>query len=358
MGNTIGLLASRVISLHSSTNTQDFMKDVVLFLSNTARHIVLDSQDDAYNLLQFILAFAPGPIPTETNPFRFASYRPSIHKYYPNAIDAFAKLLARDDPNRSFFRQIFVDTADHEDAEDSDLPVHQQYDLLTRAFGMAIAVIPDVSGHERKPLNRMDVEVLNIAAARKPTFSQGMLAADILCTLIPAAGPGLAKAWLMSQDGWQLGLFRVVSELAEHDGAQEVMMKNQMGGRFHPETLKDEAYQSKVFTSIVSRSISMLKRLARKALEDTAQPVRPPVKEEAEEPKVNGTSDHETGEDHHDDVDADREALLDELVDFEKVPSADFLPLSDAIFHGIFANTKELSSAAIADFIALGDILH
>ena len=360
LAHTIGLLATRVISLQSSINTQDFMKDVIIFLSNTAAEVVLDSQDDAYNLLQFILAFAPGPIPTETNPFRFASYRPSVHKYYPNAIDAFAKLLARDDPNRSFFRQIFVDTADHEDAEDSDLPVHQQYDLLTRAFGMAIAVIPDVSGHERKPLNRMDIEVLNIAAARKPTLSQGMLTADLLSMLIPASDPSLARAWLKAQDGWQLGLFRVVSELAEHDGAQEVMKRNQPNNQYHPSqrAQEEEVYQAKLFSTIVTRSMSMLKRLARKALEDTAPPIRPPVKEESEEAKVNGVADHDKDEDHLNPADSNDEALLDDLADFEKAPAADFLPLSDAIFQGIFANTKELSSAAIVDFIALGEILH
>lgn len=364
LSHTIGLLATRVISLQSSMNLQDFMKDVIIILSNTAREIVLDSQDDAYNLLQFLLAFAPGPIPTETNPFRFASYKPSVHKYYPNAIDVFAKLLARDDPNRTFFKQIFVDTADHEDAEDSDMPIHQQYDLLTRAFGMAIAVIPDVSGHERKPINRMDDELLRIATARKPTLSQGMLTADLLSMLIPSSDPSLAKAWLRSQDSWGCVLFRVVSELAEHDGGLEVMQKNRHGGHLDPRFVNSEQYQLSVFSSIVSRSMSMLKRLAKKALEDTAQPVRAPAKEDVEEVKTNGVSseDHSMADGDEDqpapDKEANEEKLLDDLADLEKSDAADFLPLSDAIFSGIFANTKELTSGVIADYIALGEILH
>jgi SWI/SNF chromatin-remodeling complex subunit SWI1 len=333
------------------------MKDVVVMLSNIAADIVLESQDDAYNFLQFLLAFAPGPIPTETNPFRFASYKPSVHKYYPYAIDVFAKLLARDDPNRTFFKQSFVDTADHEDAEDSDLPVHQQYDLLTRAFGMAIAAIPDVSGYERKPLNRMDEELTKIAQERNATLSQGMLTADILSMLIPASDPGLAKSWLCSQDSWGCVLFRVVSELAEHDGAREVMERNGTT-RILPQYQMTEGYQKQVFVSIVSRAMSMLKRLAKKAVEDTSLPTRPPSKETSVEVKVNGISDHEAEDDADHVAPLDQEALLDDLADLEKSPIADFLPLSDAIFHGIFANTKELTSSVIADYIALGEILN
>jgi SWI/SNF chromatin-remodeling complex subunit SWI1 len=358
LSNTIGLLATRVLSLQSSINTQDFMKDVIIFLSNTGAHIALESQDDAYNFLLFILAFAPGPIPTETNPFRFASYKPSVHKYYPAAIDAFAKLLARDDPNRTFFRQIFVDVADHEDSEDSDLPIHQQYDLLTRAFGMAIAVIPDVSGHERKPLNRMDEEILAIAQARKPTLSQGMLTADILSMLIPASDPSLAKAWLRSQDSWGCVLFRVISELAEHDGAREVVYKNQHGGHFPPQLHRDEGFLQTVFVNIVSRAMSMLKRLAKKALEDTTQPTQEKSKDATEDGKVNGVEDAFMIDGDDNASKQNEETLLDDLADLEKSPTADFLPLSDSIFYGIFANTKELTSGVIADYIALGEILH
>jgi SWI/SNF chromatin-remodeling complex subunit SWI1 len=358
LSSTIGLLATRVISLQSSLNTQDFMKDVIIFLSNTAAHIVLESQDDAYNFLQFILAFAPGPIPTETNPFRFASYRPSVHKYYPAAIDAFAKLLARDDPNRTFFKQIFVDVTDHEDAEDSDLPVHQQYDLLTRAFGMAIAVIPDVSGHERKPLNRMDDEILAIASARKPSLSQGMLTADILSMLIPTSDPSLAKSWLRSQDSWGSVLFRVISELAEHDGAREVVFKNQHGSHFPAHLHRDEGFLQTVFVSIVSRAMSMLKRLAKKALEDVTQPTQQKPKEDIEDGKANGVDHADSEHEDEDTSKANEEILLENLADLEKSPAADFLPLSDSIFYGIFANTKELASGVIADYIALGEILH
>ncbi|KIW02823.1 hypothetical protein, variant [Verruconis gallopava] len=359
LSNTIGLLATRVVSLQSSLNTQDFMKDVIVFLSNTAKEIVLDSQEDAYNFLQFILAFAPGPIPTETNPFRFASYKPSVHKYYPTAIDVFAKLLARDDPNRTFFKQIFVDVSDHEDEDESDLPVHQKYDLLTRAFGMAIAVVPDVSGHERKPINRMDEEILAIAQARKPTLSQGMLTADILSMLIPSSDPGLAKSWLRSQDSWATVLFRVISELAEHDGARELVFRNQNGGQVPPQLYRDEAFLQTVFVNIVSRGMSMLKRLAKKALEDSSLSAKETSKDSIEMKKVNGVSasdDIEETAGHN--ATKEKESLLDDLSDMERSPTVDFLPLSDSIFYGIFANTKELTSGVIADYIALGEILH
>jgi hypothetical protein len=105
--------------------------------------------------------------------------------------------------------------------------------------------------------------------------------------------------------------------------------------------------------------MSTLKRLAKKAHEDSTLPVHPPAKDVSDETKVNGVEDHDMEDGPNGaSKDLDENALLDDLAEMESYPATDFLPLSDAIFHGIFANTKELSSAVIADYIALGEILH
>jgi len=101
LSSTIRYLGTRNMFLRSYVNAQDFMKDVVIILSNVSDRVSLPSREDALNILQFLLSFAPGPSPTSTKPLRFAHYNVEIHKYYPPAIDALAKLLARDDPNRT-----------------------------------------------------------------------------------------------------------------------------------------------------------------------------------------------------------------------------------------------------------------
>ncbi|KAL1835179.1 hypothetical protein VTK73DRAFT_6098 [Phialemonium thermophilum] len=54
-------LGTRNMLLRTQTNTLDFMKDVITFLSNVATEVEIPGREQALCLLQFLLAFAPSP---------------------------------------------------------------------------------------------------------------------------------------------------------------------------------------------------------------------------------------------------------------------------------------------------------
>jgi SWI/SNF chromatin-remodeling complex subunit SWI1 len=206
ISNTIRLVGTRHLLLRTHLRTQDFMKDIVVLLSNASDHIHLPSREDGISLLHFLLAFAPSPNPVTLTELRFSLYQPRIHRYYPPAVDSLVKLMLVDDSNRLFFKSIFSDPslspAAHPSSSSPSAPVitpaiHQTYALLTRAFGLAIAVLPDRTG--------MQLSDERLGFLREATLSQGLLAADVLTGLLPTgldAGPPLARAWLGSNDSW------------------------------------------------------------------------------------------------------------------------------------------------------------
>ncbi|KAF2429672.1 hypothetical protein EJ08DRAFT_272128 [Tothia fuscella] len=261
ISNAIRLVGTRMLFVRSHVNTQDFMKDIVVFLSNVADKISLPSREDAESILHFLLSFAPRPCPTTVSPLRFAPYNPHIHPYYPPAIDSLAKLLARDEPNRSFYKHIFLDNI----APSKTKPIHEVYDLLTRTFAFAIAVIPErVSS--RAPANQPDT--LRLAEARKAPLTQGMLAADILSMLCPPVEVGLATAWLKAEDGWAPSLIRLALLLIRRDvelhnqRVQRGPQGQQMGRPPHQNA--DEG-----FSLITPRAFGMIKRLGQKSIDQT-----------------------------------------------------------------------------------------
>lgn len=207
ISSTIRLIGTRNMLLRTHFRTQDFMKDIVIFLSNTASEIKLPSKEDGINLLHFLLAFAPNPNPASLTDLRFSFYHPRTHRYYPPAIDSLAKLMLTDDPNRTYFKSIFADPSlshgSHSRPSDSSSlstatpKIHHQYALLTRAFGLAVAVLPDRTG--------IHLPDERLGQVREATLSQGLLAADVLSGLLPPsldAGPALARAWLSNGDCW------------------------------------------------------------------------------------------------------------------------------------------------------------
>lgn len=210
------------------------MKDTVIYLSNLAHTILLPGKEEALCLLHFLLSFAPFPVPTMTESVMFTTYNASIHKYTPAAVDSLAKLLARDEPNRSFFKAIFS----------GDGSMAPQHELLTRAFGLAICPLPD---QPRKPLA--------IADARKVFLMQGLLAADILSAF--ADGP-LAKTWLDSVDGFAIHLLRLSCLLS----TERVFLPNPR--HTHAQRAQAEA-EAQAYGSIIHRGLTILRRLAEKS---------------------------------------------------------------------------------------------
>lgn len=195
----IRYLGTRNMLLRTNQNTLDFMKDVIIFLSNLAQQIELPGREQALCLLHFLLAFAPSPPPNVPGSDRvtFSSYDPSIHRYLPPAVDSLAKLLARDEPNRSHYKTIFA----------SDVAATPPFDLLTRTFALAISPIPDDKQDGKRG------SLMPVVEARKPFMMQGMLAAEILSNLAPGFETGVTKSWLMSDDGFAQNLSKLILSL-------------------------------------------------------------------------------------------------------------------------------------------------
>ncbi|TQS35601.1 hypothetical protein Golomagni_03971 [Golovinomyces magnicellulatus] len=192
-------LGTRNMLLRTNSNTLDFMKDVIIFLSNLAQQIELPGKEQALCLLHFVLAFAPCPSPNSSNSesITFSTYDPNFHRYLPPAVDSLAKLLARDEPNRSLYKSIFA----------SDVASIPPFDLLTRAFALAISSVPE----DGKEVHGSNLTL--VIEARKPFLMQGILAAGILSNLAPSYETGVTKSWLMSNDGFSQNLCRLIISL-------------------------------------------------------------------------------------------------------------------------------------------------
>ena len=186
----IRYLGTRNMLLRSHRNTLDFSKDAVVILSNLSQELDLPGKEEALSILHFLLSFAPAPAPAnvEGKDLVFPAYEPLSHRYYPCAVESLAKLLARDDPNRTFYRSIFV----------ADGVSSPPYDILTRTFGLAIAGLPK---HD-DPRFRS----LSVSPVRVPIMALGILAAEIIAGLIPNSEHRLARVWLTSQDGFAASL--------------------------------------------------------------------------------------------------------------------------------------------------------
>lgn len=204
VGDLIRSLTNSRPFMQSSRNMLELMKDIVTFLSNTAEKIIFSQKEDAMSFLHFLVAFTPECIPRESDDgtFRVAQYVPTLHHYLPCAVDSLAKLLARDDTNRAYYRSIFFSSA-------ASTP---PYELFSKAFALAVAAVPNRGNDDLS-----NAAIFAVSEARKPFFSQGMLAADILASMVPNAECGLARSWLECEDGWAPNLLHVVVTLASQD---------------------------------------------------------------------------------------------------------------------------------------------
>ena len=191
MTTALRYLGTRNMLLRSYQNTLDFSKDVVILLSNLSQEIDLPSKEEAVCILHFLLSFAPSPLSNhmDDQDLVFPSYEPVVHQYYPYAVESLAKLLARDDPNRTFYRSIFL-------ADGSSSP---PYDILTRSFGLAIAGLP----------RRDNPKFLVLVQHRVPILAMGLLAAETIASLIPSSEHKLARSWLTSQDDFAASLVEI-----------------------------------------------------------------------------------------------------------------------------------------------------
>ncbi|KAI0533188.1 hypothetical protein GGR58DRAFT_127916 [Xylaria digitata] len=236
--------------LRTAQNTLDIMKDIIVLLSNIAADVELPGRDQAFCLLQFILAFAPSPIPSMTaDKLVFSPFEPSIHKYLPHALDALAKLLARDEPNRTHYKAIVA----------TDAFSSNPYELLTRTFALVISPIPYPSYDMRPGILPPSVE------ARKPLLMQGLLAADIIAQLAPSYESGLTRAWLSSGDGFAQKLLTLVRTICQHSEHPVARPGTNTRHREDPDLLY-----------IVSCAVSALRKLSEKARDPNDAATIPP----------------------------------------------------------------------------------
>ncbi|KAK2810759.1 hypothetical protein FQN49_008514 [Arthroderma sp. PD_2] len=235
-------MGTRHLFLRTHQNTLDFMKDALIFLSNLGHAIHLPGRDEALALLNFLLSFAPSnSTQSDDEPLVFSPYQPSIHRYLPAAVDSLAKLLARDDPNRTLYMSIFSD------ASINALSTNVSTSLLTRAFGLAISPIPEYTKGN----------VLPITEARKPFLMQGLLAAEVLSSL---ADPSLARAWLGSNDGFAISLVHLAGLLSAERPRQPMPQHPHQ----HPHAHGARQDDMQGYYTIVSRALGILNRLGNK----------------------------------------------------------------------------------------------
>jgi SWI/SNF chromatin-remodeling complex subunit SWI1 len=324
--SAVRLVGTRVLFLRSHVNTFDFMKDLVTFFSNTSTKIILPSREDAYTILHFLCAFAPVPRPG--TPVRFTPYNSQIHKYLPSAVDSLAKLLARDDPNRTYYKEIFANEA-------TSTP---PYDLLTRAFSLAIAVVPDrTSGRLYQVAETRASEVryveARIAEARKPYLMQGMLAADILASLAPGPESGVCRSWLESEDGWASSLIKFAMSLSATDASVQPPQQMQRGQQ------RPMDHDIQGFQLIVQRALSTLKRLGDKSRGGEVLVKGP-------QGQTNGHAKH--GDDEDDDDDFDTVDLGGSVWRIK----ADVFPKKETLLGALL--TERLDGRSLRQFCGIG----
>ena len=321
LSNTIRLLGTRNMLLRTHFNTQDFYKDMIIFLSNVTQSLELPTRDDALHILHFLLAFAPQPSPIygeSSGKVRFPSFVPANHKYLPPAVDCLAKLLARQDPNRMLYKSIFTASSSSLAASESPL------DLLTRAFGLSISVLPDRTKGSLG--NNMQ---LRIVEARKAYLTQGMLAADILTTLAPSNDTALARSWIESEDGWAVGLLNLAALLSVDHSKTTGPKGRELG------------MDVESFKLITYRALTMMKRLAEKAGKRALQNLQQAV-------TSNGTNGQANGV-HAQDVDEDAIEALKGQPKWEGIPQghailgALMMPNTDKVALGLLCGLHEMA---------------
>lgn len=239
----IRYLGTRTMLLRTHANTLDFMKDMVVLLSNISSQLEIPGREQALSLLQFLLSFAPIPGPTMANDkLNFTPYDPSVHSYLPHAVDALAKLLARDEPNRGFYKTLFT--------VDSSSPLANE--LLVRTFALAISPLPDKAKEQFRPTTFPP-----LFETRKPFLMQGLLGAEIIASLVPGSEPGIARALLASGNCLAENLIKLIQDLSI---LYEKPPPAARGGARAAAARKDPE-----LVYIVVVAVSLLRRLAEKA---------------------------------------------------------------------------------------------
>lgn len=280
----IRALASNPNLVFSLRRRLCLQKDLITLLANLGLYISIPSPADAFSILLLILSFSPEDSPYKASPtelgkdtLMFAEYSPVTHRYLGCAIDALAKLIPRDPPNRGYFEEILLNICTDEEYL-SLLRTHlqgrklQPYEFLTRTFALAISIVP-----------RSDFRTISKALEiRRPLLQQALLIADNLAMIVPNHGAhedilnGMSSKFncseqyinfyndiLAEQENYNLA-FKWL-EASEGFGPTLLRAACALGAVFNPQAAANRG-EINPFAKITQRSIGILKTLGQKAM--------------------------------------------------------------------------------------------
>ncbi|VVT57271.1 uncharacterized protein SAPINGB_P005627 [Magnusiomyces paraingens] len=189
--NLIRYLANNSENMSIKRKQLNIQKDVITLLSQLGLHIILPTPADAFTILLLILSFSsePDPFngkkmsPSYNGCILFKEYDPSTDKYLPCAVDALAKIIPRDPPNRSYLKEVLLNTCQDEEYLNllnrylKGRTLHP-YEFLTKTFAFTMSVIP-----------RSDFSFIpKSLELRASLLQQTFLIADNLVSMIPKYG--------------------------------------------------------------------------------------------------------------------------------------------------------------------------
>jgi SWI/SNF chromatin-remodeling complex subunit SWI1 len=184
----------------SYRNNLELVRDLVTILSNIAHCIRIPDIDCAQPIFSFLVSFSSeNHRILDPEVLIFSSVKPGRDTYLAPALDALAKLLVVEHPNKEFFTTLL--------RASTDKPANSKFSrgdiFLTRAFAMAVSVLPT-----NEPAQAFFTKEERMALAE-----QGMLAATALVEMLPHDGD-LARYWLSAKDNFGARLVRTVFHLA------------------------------------------------------------------------------------------------------------------------------------------------
>lgn len=211
--------------INGDSRLLSFAKDMITFLSLISTDLILEDLDCAQTIFNFIESFSPDDARIEGG---LTSFEISSEPYLAPAIDAAAKLLSRDAPNRQLYEEVLAGYS-----------ISERSRHASAMMAMAMLVVP------------MDPYLLDFRLFAKcvPLLQHALIVAGSISDLC-ATSSFHASDWI------------VLSNLASHRRLLDSLLRYL--SRFPHELLNDTD-----ITAITKRSASILKKLQDKSRSTT-----------------------------------------------------------------------------------------
>lgn len=277
--------------IHLKRRQLSIHKDLITLLANLGLSVTFPSAADSFCALLLILSFSAEPYPfrdkwsfdsissdnENKNAIYFGEYNPTVHRYLGCAVDALAKIIPRDPPNRTFFHEIFLNTCTDEEY----LMLLEQYlqgrklqpfEFLTKVFALVISTVP-----------RSDFRVIPKALElRIPLLHQSLLVAENLVSMIPEYGffndiilgyssldndkrsTGIYQSILEEQKKYNVSLKWL--DAIEGFGPTLLRASCVLGAILQSKSQVGNGNDRNPFSNVTKRSVSILRELGEKAM--------------------------------------------------------------------------------------------